>query len=106
MIGPKEYAEMLQNVNVDEYIPKIDTLMVKESRRPSHPWVDIIIDEEIPLAARNVLAKKYKDAGWYYVYHRTSSENGERPGLTRMIFTTESTDPKFRGVNDVYLWRH
>lgn len=46
-----------------------------------------MIDDESPVELRNAVAKKYKEAGWKYVYHRTSSENGERPGLTSFIFS-------------------
>lgn len=52
------------------------------------------VKEEYPVNIRNTVAQKYKNAGWDYVYHITSSEHGDRPGLTRFIFSTEKLDDK------------
>lgn len=57
-------------------------------------WEQAIIDGEYPVAVRNQIAQKYKDAGWKYVYHQTSSENGERPGLTEFLFSLEKIPEK------------
>lgn len=55
---------------------------------------EAIIDGEYPVNARNAIGQKYKEAGWDYVYHITSSEHGDRPGLTHFIFSTEKPDDK------------
>ena len=66
---------------------KLDELEKKEA----------IIDGECPMNARNSIRQKYKEAGWDYVYHITSSEHGDRPGLTHFIFSTERLDCKVVG---------
>ena len=59
-----------------------------------YKWEEAIIDGEYPINVRNTIGQKYKEAGWDYVYHITSSEHGDRPGLTRFIFSTEKLDDK------------
>jgi len=48
--------------------------------------VTIVVSREFIPQLRDMVAKKYVEAGWAAVRHRTSSENGERPGLTQFIF--------------------
>lgn len=52
-----------------------------------HPWEYAILDNEYAVVLRDAIAKRYLKAGWNYVYHGTSSENGERPGLTSFTFS-------------------
>lgn len=90
MITPKELENY--NVNLEKIEDEID-----ESIKRFHGWCkweEAIIDNEYPVSVRNAIGQKYKDAGWKYVYHITSSEHGERPGLTRFIFSTEKLDDK------------
>ena len=54
-----------------------------------YPWEEALLDCELSLMTRNSLAKRYTDAGWNYVYHHTSSENGERYGLTSFVFSMD-----------------
>ena len=73
-------VDEILTTNIDEIIVKID-----ESIKRYHgwyPWESAIIEGELSLTIRNEIAQSYKDAGWKYVEHETSSENGERPGLT------------------------
>lgn len=78
MITPKE---------LEEHNTKLDELEKKEA----------IIDGEYPVDVRTAIGLKYREAGWNYVYHITSSEHGDRPGLTRFIFSTERLDCKVVG---------
>lgn len=75
MIAPKE---------LEERDMKLDELEKKEA----------IIDGEYPVNARDAIGQKYKEAGWNYIYHITSSEHGDRPGLNYFIFSTEKPDDK------------
>jgi hypothetical protein len=77
----------LENANIDLLIEKID-----ESIKRFHgwyPWESALIEDELPLVVRNEIAQAYKDAGWKYVEHQTSSENDERPGLTSFRLSME-----------------
>ena len=47
-----------------------------------YPYENAILLKEYPVSVRDEIARRYLEAGWKYVIHRTSSENGERPGLT------------------------
>ena len=78
MIAPKE---------LEERDMKLDELEKKEA----------IIDGEYPVNVRTAIGLKYREAGWDYVYHITSSEHGDRPGLTHFIFSTERLDCKVVG---------
>lgn len=87
----KEFKDM------GTYINKIDA----EMRKDIELWnregtrVEAIITGEPSVELRDEIARCYiNDAGWGYVYHRTSSENGERPGLTHFIFTEEPLPEK------------
>lgn len=90
MIPPKELEE--RDMKLDELEKKIDSSI--KNYHGWHKWEEAIIDGEYPVNARNAIGQKYKEAGWNYVYHITSSEHGDRPGLTRFIFSTEKPDDK------------
>lgn len=60
-----------------------------------YPWEYALIDEEYPTNIRNAIAENYKRVGWNYIYHRTSSEHGDKPGLTSFIFSTEPLDDRY-----------
>ena len=69
---------------LEEHDMKLDELEKKEA----------IIDGECTMNARNAIGQKYKEAGWNYIYHITSSEHGDRPGLNYFVFSTEKPDDK------------
>lgn len=54
-----------------------------------YPWEYAILYNEYAVMLRDAIAKRYLKAGWNYVYHCTSSENGERPGLTSFSFSMD-----------------
>lgn len=90
MITPKELEE--RDMKLDELEKKIDR-SIKDFHE-LYKWEEAIIDGEYPVNVRNAIGQKYKNAGWKYVYHITSSEHGGRPGLTRFIFSTEKLEDK------------
>ena len=95
MLGPDAVRIMKRERDLKDmnaFIAKIDAEIENDikiwNREGTH--VEAIITGEPSLELRDEIAKCYIDeAGWGYVYHRTSSENGERPGLTHFIFTEE-----------------
>lgn len=90
MITPKELEE--RDMKLDELEKKIDSSI--KFYHGWYKWEEAIIDGEYTVNARNAIGQKYKEAGWNYVYHITSSERGDRPGLTYFIFSTEKLDDK------------
>lgn len=81
---------LFQEVNMKEIEYDIDNSM-----KSFHGWRSFeqaIIDGEYPVEVRNIISTMYVKAGWNYVYHKTSSENGERPGLTQFYFSVKKLD--------------
>lgn len=99
MITKKDLANMeIENINFEEVEKAIDDSI--KSFHGWYPWEEAIIIGEYSIEIRNIIGKKYKNAGWKHVYHRTSSENGERAGLTDFKFSNvpledEHTKNKF-----------
>ena len=92
-ISPKELIELKHLSKVDKYVKEID----KELREnePMFEWFEAQINCELPVVLRNAIAEKYIEVGWHKVYHHTTSENGERPGLTAFVFLTVTTEEVF-----------
>ena len=92
MISPNEIENIDMNIinklekEIDESIKQFHTW---------YPWERAIIIGEYSVQIRNAIGRKYVDAGWNYVYHRTSSEHGEAPGLTSFIFSTTEIEPRY-----------
>lgn len=51
--------------------------------------IHVFLHKEYPVHVRDLIAKRYMEHGWKYAYHITSSENGERPGLTVFTFSNK-----------------
>ena len=85
--------EELDNLDFENLEALIDKSI--RSFHKWYPWEEAIIDGELSIEVRNKISQKYKDAGWDYVYHRTSSENGERPGLTSFKFSKTKLEDKY-----------
>lgn len=60
-----------------------------------YPWEKAILEGELSVSVRNEIAQTYKMAGWKYIYHRTTSENGEKPGLTSFMFSEKEIEDKY-----------
>ena len=86
MITPDDIKNLdLLKVNLDQLEEEID-----KSIKLYHGWYPYeyaSITEDLQRSVRDVLALRYKLAGWKFVYHTTTSEIGERPGLTSFIFS-------------------
>ena len=86
MLTPKDIRDTeIKQYDFDKLEKDID-----ESIKRYHgiyEWEEAILDKEYPLSVRNEIGKRYMENGWKYVYHQTSSENGERPDLTNFVFS-------------------
>lgn len=96
MLSPEDIKKIdLDNVDLAALEAEID-----QSILDFHGWYSYekaFIYKEYPVEVRNYIAERYKEKGWKYVYHQTSSENGERPGLTDFIFSNEEVSEEIVG---------
>ena len=81
----------------EEYIRQLDEELLKNE--PMFEWFEASIQGELPIVLRNAIAEEYVKSGWHKVYHHTTSENGERPGLTCFVFLTEDTESMFDRIH-------
>ena len=91
MTTMKEFQAEINKNAVNKMIEEIEKA-IENYKTGRYYWINAIIDEEFPLNSRDEVAKKYiEEGGWYATFHKTSSENGERPGFTSFgLFTPES----------------
>ena len=78
-------------------IKTIDTIFgqIYKSLKEFHgqyPWEYAQINDEYSMDIRNEIANQYIRLGWNYVYHRTSSESGERYGWTSFMLSMDKLD--------------
>jgi len=83
--GPTQIGNKVTNADtIQSMVTKIERqLSVATDASPT-----IVITDEYSLALRQEIVRMYVAAGWRSIEHKTSSENGERPGLTRFQFLT------------------
>lgn len=94
MITPKDIEELdLEEYDLDEIEKDIDRSI--KHYHGYYPWEEAVLTTEYPLSVRNVIAKKYHEGGWKFVYHMTSSENNEESGLTSFIFSMCELDEEY-----------
>lgn len=43
----------------------------------------------------DAILEKYFDAGWKFIFWNRSSEQGERAGLTSIMFSTSKIEPQY-----------
>ena len=82
LTGPEKFKEDLPS-KAEEIIEKIEKELKNETDLVFQDRVEIVIDGEYSNRDREEAVRKYISVGWSSVAHRTSSENGERSGLTR-----------------------
>lgn len=86
MLSPKSIEELeLEGLKFEDLEKEID-----KSVRTHHgefPWEHAILERGLSMQARETLARRYLGAGWMYVYHRTSTLNDEKPGVTSFVFS-------------------
>ena len=94
MITPNDLKKIkIENTDFNKIEAEIDEYIKKT--HGSYPWEEAIIKGEYSVEVRNTIAKKYKDNGWNFVYHRTSSEHNDKPGLTCFMFSNKKIDDKY-----------
>ena len=87
-ITPSDVTHIeMANYDLDHIIQLINEDIIKNHGMYHHE--EAILHTEYPISVRKVIAIRLYRAGWKYVYHMTSSENGERPGLTCFILSTK-----------------
>jgi hypothetical protein len=59
---------------------------IKKQTKGEH-YYHLVVEGEFKRPTCDMVEKIYKDAGWTKVQCRTSSENGERGGLTGLILS-------------------
>lgn len=94
MISPDE-AKKIPSIysHIDVICKQIDESIIENHGMFNYEFA--IISSELSISLRDQIAQMYVDAGWNYVYHCTSSENHERPGLTEFQFGMEQLhDPR------------
>lgn len=69
-------------VNVLPYIKLFEERLLKSE--PGRDEYSLVVPGEIPFSVRGSIISAYETAGWKKAEITTSSENGERPGLTRL----------------------
>lgn len=91
MITPKDIEKIeMEKVDFAKLEKEIDESIIKH--HGYYAWEAASLVGEYPVCVRDALAKRYRDAGWRFIYHHTSSENGERPGLTEFRFSMSEID--------------
>ncbi len=91
MITPAELEQYeIESVNIEAIINDIDKKIKRN--HGNHPYEQAILPEEYSRVVREEVARRYREAGWKYVIHRTSSENDERPGLTHFKLSMTPID--------------
>lgn len=60
-----------------------------KSHENGNSYYHLVIVGEYNRVVCDAVEKKYVEAGWTHVHCRTSSENGENPGLTGLILRHE-----------------
>lgn len=100
MITPNDLKNIeLKKTDFEKLEAEIDESI--KSFHGWYPWEEAIIQGEYSVEVRNEIAKKYKENGWKYVYHQTSSENGERAGLTNFKFSNKELEDEHT-INPFY----
>jgi hypothetical protein len=88
-LSPEQVNELKDKMcNIEDVEKEIDNSILLF--HGSYSWEEAIISGELPVETRDEIAQHYINAGWKYVYHNTSSELGERPGLTSFKFSNDA----------------
>ena len=86
-ISPKDVPSVeLSHYDLNHIVEMINNQINKN--HGMYPWEDAILEFEFPLVVRNAVAARFYMSGWTYIYHATTSELGQRSGLTSFILST------------------
>ena len=96
------YGFNTENHVICSAIEKINTTLItlSGSNNQINVYPEVLLEGELDYSLRNKIAQEYIIAGWKCVAHQTTSENGERAGLTYFVFLTENTLKKWIDSND------
>ena len=96
------YGFNTENHFVCSAIEKINTELItlSSSNNQIDVYPEVFLEGELDYSIRNKIAQEYIIAGWKCVAHQTTSENGERAGLTYFVFLTENTLKKWIDSNN------
>lgn len=78
---PKDMGNY-RSVSIDKVINDFESLLRREIKGKDQ--YSLIIIGELPRESSDKVEDAYREAGWLHVLCRTSSESGDRPGLTRL----------------------
>ena len=105
-LSPKMFVTKHCSANKNKVIEKINKELADFAKKPHFDWVEVIIDGDYSTTLRNEVAKEYVKTGWDKVYHHTSSENGEKPGLTSFVFLTKETIEHWEKCHSTHKYWH
>jgi hypothetical protein len=70
---------------IEDAVNAFENAFKKEAK--SEKYYHLVVEGEFSRPTCNEVERLYKEAGWTKVQCRTSSENGERGGLTGLILS-------------------
>lgn len=82
--------EINKKINLKESDILLEIVINELFNSTTLDWYDnfyeIILESEYSKESRDYVVEEFKKVGWKKIEHKTSSENGERPGLTSFKF--------------------
>lgn len=94
MITPVEAKQIsIDKANIEKIISDIDSSI--KNYHGWYPWEEAVIDGEYPNNVMDAILEKYFDVGWKFIFWNRSSEQGERAGLTNIMFSTSKIAPQY-----------
>lgn len=82
--------EINEKINLNEKDILLENVINELINSTTLDWnynhIVIIIPSEYSKESRDYVVEEFKKVGWKKIEHKTSSESGERPGLTSFNF--------------------
>ena len=82
--------EINEKINLNEKDILLENVINELNNSTTLDWnynhIVIIIPSEYSKESRDYVVEEFKKIGWKKIENKTSSENGERPGLTSFVF--------------------
>ena len=79
-LSPLNMSSEFDREKVAELVTKFNDKLLGENKDAE--YYHVVISGEYPRVILDEVQKAFSNAGWHHVRCRTSSENGERGGLT------------------------
>lgn len=90
--SPLDMTSKLDTDRVDNIVCGFNEKLLKEN--PDQDYYHVILSGEFPRNILDAVQEEFVEAGWHNVVCRTSSENGERRGLTSLRLNRFPQTPK------------